>query len=315
MLAHRPPLIAPVPPAAGAIVMGTGIVSVALALDGALTLSRVLLGATALAWLAFTALVGRTLARDRAHAPHLLHVPAIYTLVAGTAVLGTRVAMAGWRWEATGLLAVAAALWAVLLAPVLRHWPRHTAGAAFVVAVATESIALLAGVLADQERRTWLLAAALVAFLAGLLFYLATLRRFDARELLVGRGDQWVAGGALAIATLAAAHLARTADDLHALAGGHVLRLVALALWAAAMAWLPVLVAAELRRPRPRYDLRRWATVFPLGMYAACGFAVARVDHAGAIADFSRVWVWAAFAVWALAAAGLVEAWALSRRR
>lgn len=64
-------------------------------------------------------------------------------------------------------------------------------------------------------------------------------------------------------------------------------------LWGAAFGWLPVLLAAEGLRPRLRYDVRRWATVFPVGMYVACSFAVGAAVHASRIIDFARLWVWA----------------------
>ena len=56
--------------------------------------------------------------------------------------------------------------------------------------------------------------------------------------------------------------------------------------------------SGELRRPRRGYDLRRWATVFPVGMYAVCSFLVAEADDIGPIGTFARVWVWVALAVW-----------------
>ena len=48
------------------------------------------------------------------------------------------------------------------------------------------------------------------------------------------------------------------------------------------------------------YEVRRWSTVFPLGMYAASSFVVGAVAHAGAITTFARVWVWIALASWAI---------------
>jgi tellurite resistance protein TehA-like permease len=64
------------------------------------------------------------------------------------------------------------------------------------------------------------------------------------------------------------------------------------------MAWLPVLVAAEVIRPRLGYDVRRWATVFPLGMYAACSFVVATAVHDGGLRRFAQAWTWVAAAGW-----------------
>ncbi|MGH2966372.1 MAG: hypothetical protein ACRDMH_13480 [Solirubrobacterales bacterium] len=63
------------------------------------------------------------------------------------------------------------------------------------------------------------------------------------------------------------------------------------------MLWLPVPVLAEALYPRPRYDVRRWSTVFPVGMYAACSFVVGAAASAPAITSFARVWVWVAVAV------------------
>jgi hypothetical protein len=61
------------PPAAGAEVMGTGIVSIALSLDGQETLSRVILAIAAVMWVALALLLPLRAARDpagfRADAP------------------------------------------------------------------------------------------------------------------------------------------------------------------------------------------------------------------------------------------------------
>jgi hypothetical protein len=63
------------------------------------------------------------------------------------------------------------------------------------------------------------------------------------------------------------------------------------------MLWLPILLVAEARWPRTTYDVGRWSTVFPVGMYAACSFVVGAVASAPAITDFARVWVWVAVTV------------------
>jgi tellurite resistance protein TehA-like permease len=71
------------------------------------------------------------------------------------------------------------------------------------------------------------------------------------------------------------------------------------------MVWLFPLIAGEVLRPRLSYDLSRWATVFPLGMYAACSFATGQVTGITGIAGFGRVWTWVAFPVSLLVLAGL----------
>jgi tellurite resistance protein TehA-like permease len=269
--------------------MGTGIVSVALALDGEDALSRTLFAIAAAGWLVAAA---AALARAR--------VPASLTGVAGTAVLGARAAFLGWGRVATIALAVAVSLWLALLPSLIRTPRERAVGTSFLVVVATESIAVLAALVSRVENARWVATIAVAPLALGLVAYPLVARRFDLREVASGHGDQWVAGGALAIAALACAEVgAATTGALHT-----TLDRAALVVWLLAIGWLPVLVAGELRGPRRGFDLRRWATVFPVGMYAVCSFLVARVDGFGSIATFARIWVWVALAVWLVAFAG-----------
>jgi tellurite resistance protein TehA-like permease len=153
-----------------------------------------------------------------------------------------------------------------------------------------------------------LVVAAVAPFALGLCSYAFVMARFDLGQLTRGRGDHWITGGALAISTLAAADIASGARTLTVLWDGTgPLRDAAVALWVASMLWLPVLVGAEALRPRLGYDVRRWSTVFPVGMYAVCSFAVGHVAGAGAITSFARVWAWVALATWAAVAAAMVR--------
>ena len=297
-----------IPPAAGAEVMGTGIVSVALSLDHHETLSRILLVIAALMWVTLAVLVPIRARRDRARFLADIQTPPALTSVAGTAVLGTRLALLGWTWAGIAALVLAGAIWALLLGPVLGHWRTPTVGASLILTVSTESLAVLAATIALVERTDWLLVAALAPFVLGLCFYLFVIARFDLHQLAVGRGDHWITGGALAISTLAAGKLLAGAKALAILGGGGgVLKEVALGLWMLTMLWLPVLLVAEVVRPRLEYDVRRWSTVFPFGMYAACSFAVGAAAHVSAITSFARVWVWIALAVWAVVLGAMIN--------
>lgn len=64
-------------------------------------------------------------------------------------------------------------------------------------------------------------------------------------------------------------------------------------------------LTGEVLRPRLSYDVRRWATVFPLGMYAACSFATGQVTGITGTADFGHGWTWVAFTASLLVLAGL----------
>lgn len=180
-----------------------------------------------------------------------------------------------------------------------------------MLAVSTESLAALAATLAATEHARWLLTAALAPFGLGLVFYAFVLARFDLRQLVVGRGDQWITGGGLAISTLAAAKVTTTAEMLTILGDGQgLLQGLTLVLWVLTMLWLPVLVLTEVTHPRLGYNIRRWSTVFPVGMYAACSFAAGTATHASALASFAHAWVWMALAVWAvISAAALHRGW------
>jgi tellurite resistance protein TehA-like permease len=59
--------------------------------------------------------------------------------------------------------------------------------------------------------------------------------------------------------------------------------------------------------PRLGYDVRRWSTVFPVGMYAACSFVVGTAARVGGITDFARVWVWVGFALWLVVFAAMLR--------
>ncbi len=226
--------------------------------------------------------------------------PSALSSVAGTAVLGTRLTLLGWRWAGALLLVVAALLWLGLLGRNRRNWVTPTVGASFLPSVSTKSLAALLATLGLTGRVGWPLFAGVLLLTLGIVLYGFVLWRFDVRQLVVGRGDQWVAGGALAISALACAETAQAANALHLLGGGPALRGAALVLWVAAACWLPVLLVTELISPRGSYEARRWSTVFPVGMYAACSFAVGATLGLAPISQFARIWTWAGFAVWAV---------------
>lgn len=157
--------------------MATGVLSIGLHLTGYEVLSRVTLVMTGVAWVA----------------------------LAATTVLGARVSALGRHLLAEALLALAAVLWPVLLGTVVRRWKRDMPGTVFLCCVATQGLAVLGAVLAPAEASAWLAHTALVLFWLGLVLYGVALALFDPRQVAEGAGDQWVAGGALAVSALAGA--------------------------------------------------------------------------------------------------------------
>ncbi|MFF1548283.1 tellurite resistance/C4-dicarboxylate transporter family protein [Streptomyces sp. NPDC058291] len=295
--------------AAGAAVMATGIVSVGLHLTGYEVASRVTLAMAGAAWAVLAADFVARLTLERPRWLAEAGTPAAPTAVAATTVLGARVSVLGRPTAAEALLALAAVLWPVLLVTAVRRWERGMPGSVFLCCVATQGLAVLGAALARAEEAAWLAHTALVLFWLGLVLYCVALPLFDLRQVAEGAGDQWVAGGALAVSALAGAELL-AADT----AGPHlwndddagVLRAVTVALLVLDLAWYAVLLAAEARWPRPGYDLRRWATAFPMGMTAAATLSVADTADVPWLARPGEVLLWVAVAAWLVVAAAAV---------
>ncbi len=206
------------------------------------------------------------------------------------------------------LLVAALLLWLALIAGVLGHFEAPATGASLMVTVSTESIAVLSAMIATAERAPWLVTASLATLLLGLALYGLAITRFDFSQLTHACGDQWVTGGALAISALAAARIALAARNLHTLAAiVGPLKTAAFVLWILALLWLVPLLYSEAAHPRPRYHLERWSTVFPLGMYAVCSFALGPLLHTQVPATFAKAGVWIAVAVWAAVCAGVLR--------
>ncbi|MBV9197597.1 MAG: hypothetical protein JO168_25975 [Solirubrobacterales bacterium] len=177
-----------------------------------------------------------------------------------------------------------------------------------MLTVSSESLAVLSAALAAAGRADWLCYAALAPFVLGLALYGFVISRFDVRQLLVGRGDHWITGGALAISTLAAGRITLAAHRLHELSAlTGTLKAVSTTLWALTIAWLPVLLVTESVRLRPAYDVRRWATVFPVGMCSVCSIDVGVAAHVPAITDFGRIWIWPGVAIWLVVFAAMLH--------
>ncbi|MFD5915901.1 tellurite resistance/C4-dicarboxylate transporter family protein [Kitasatospora sp. NPDC058201] len=292
------------PPGAGAVVMATGIISVGFHLTGFDVLSTVALVLAAAIWLLLAAGFAALLVGDRRGWTSLARTPPALTAVAATDVLGVRLDLLGWTGTAAALLVLATAAWPVLLTAVLRHLGRRMPGAAFLICVATQGLAVLAAVLAPQTT-DWLARAALLLFLLGLVLYGDALFRFDLRQVATGAGDHWVAGGAMAISALAGSKL--LASGVWSGTARSVLRTTTLVLLALALAWYLVLLCAELLRPRTGYDLRRWSTVFPLGMTAVACLSTAAAARVPWLDTLGRPLLWVAAAVWLLTAWGAVR--------
>lgn len=323
------------PPDVFAVVMATGIVSVAGYAHGYWRLGIAL---SILAMVAFAGLgVGFLLwgATRRARVVMLTRDPDValrmFTFVAACAVLDVRWgAQRAAGWLLSGL---AFAVWLVLMplaVVALGSRPsadlrQHARGAWLLPSVATAGLATAVTNLAiDLRLPSLVLVAALVWVLAMVLYLLVTLLigwRALAAPLVPDEvtPDSWILMGALAITSLAGNHILAAVRTLNSPSGLLAwTRPVTLAAWLLASLWIPVLLYAEVWRADQvpgslRYQGAWWSAVFPLGMYSAASAATATELHIRSLRTVSLMFFWIAFTVWTCVAIGLLHS-AVGRR-
>jgi tellurite resistance protein TehA-like permease len=295
--------------------MATGIVALAVRLDGLVVVSWVLAGIAALVYAVLVvahlvARPGRPESRGEA--------VGLFAFVAATEVLAS---LSRWHHASLVLWAVGAAVWlpVVVLVLAARRAPEDRVnGSWLLAAVATDSLAVSGAPLARHAGSDVEVALAAAAWLLALSIYgvlsARILRRVARRE--IGRddldGDHWVTMGALAISTLAGSRVLAAMTVLGWADGFRdVVRVLAMAVWIGALVWLPALVAAEawrLRRP-PLYTVARWSTVFPLGMLAVASHALWLTAGVGAAGPVFQAFTGLGAAAWlavAVAYAGII---------
>ena len=320
-------------PAYFALVMATGIVSIAAQLLVAPALATFLFVANLLFASVLVALLTmRVLWYRRAVVADLQsHGRAVgfFTLVAATAVLGSQTLVIANQWRAAAMLwTVAIALWVITtytvftVLSVKREKPTLEAGINggwLVAVVAPQSIAVLGAQLASGFGDSaptvlffslvmWLGAGMLYIWIISLIFYRYSFFALSPADLAP---PYWINMGAVAISTLAgsllvmAAPLSPLLTELRPFIKG-----LTLLFWATATWWIPMLVILGVwrhgyRRFPLQYDPLYWGAVFPLGMYTVCTYRLAEAIEMPALVTVSRVGVWIALAAWTTAFMGL----------
>jgi tellurite resistance protein TehA-like permease len=323
------------PPNIFAVVMATGIVSLAANGAGMRLVAQTLFGINvfiyALLWILF---VGRCVAQPTAVREDLrshAKAPGFFTVVAGTAVLGNQCVLLGDAPMAGLLLwLLALALWVGLTYTVLPGLmevepkpplEKGINGAWLLAVVATQAVCVLGALVAphvpDGAVRPllftalafWLVGGMLYIWLIALIFYRVLFLPLAAGDLTP---PYWINMGAMAISTLAGVSLLRGGDRLPLLAEiSPFVKGLTLLFWATATWWIPLLLALgawrHLRQRYPlAYDHGYWAAVFPLGMYTVCTQNLLRELNLPFLAIFPAVFVWLALGAWVLTIAGLL---------
>ena len=322
-------------PAYFALVMATGIVSLAASIQGFAAVALAMLWLNAVFFAALWALTLLRLARYRAkiRADLTDHNRSVgfFTMVPGACVLGTQALLIGASPAAAwGLWVLGAALWALLtygIFTILIVKPNKPAladglsGGWLVSVVATQAVSVLAAQLAGHTGAgaetmlfialvMWLGGAMLYVWIIALIFYRYMFFPFRPSDLAP---PYWINMGAMAISTLAGATLLLAGKQSPLITDlVPFLRGATLLFWATATWWIPMLLILGvwrhiIKKFPLRYDPLYWGAVFPLGMYSV---ATARMNEAIDLPVLGHVpgaAFYVAIAAWTLALIGLVH--------
>ena len=316
-----------------AMVMATGIVSTAAEREGFPGVSLALLVVAAVSYVVLVVLSLVRLWRWPAQVRADLATPpasfGFFAVVAGSAVLGERLAELRVEAVALALLAVAVVGWLVLgyavpalvvLAPEKPGFAASVDGSWLLWVVATQAVSTAAALTAERDGDLRLLATvtAVTAWAVGVVLYVSLLTLLLLRLLVVPVSPQqmtppyWIVMGATAITVLAGSRILQL-DRSRPLVrlSTPLVEGLSLLLWAFGTWTIPLLVVFGtwrhvLRRHRLAYTPQLWTMVFPLGMYSVATAEFGRATGLPFLAVPARIAFWVALAAWAAVFAGML---------
>ncbi len=326
-------------PAYFAMVMATGIVSIAAFIYDMPLVARAMLAINMACYGGLLLLtVIRVVRFPKSVAADLLdhnRCVGFFTLVAGTNVLGSQcLIILDSTLLATILWVAGFGFWFILnytiftILTVKEDKPslaKGINGGWLVAVVATQSVVVLGDRVLQQifpgqewvhfmSLSLWLSGGMLYIWIISLIFYRYTFFKLQLSDLMP---PYWINMGAMAISTLAGTMLIRSSAVSPFLEGLlPFLKGFTMLFWATATWWIPMLLILGIWRHVYKrfplvYDPLYWGAVFPLGMYTVCTYNLAQVLELPFLSNLSKYFVYVALAAWAITFLGYLRCQAL----
>ena len=318
-----------------AMVMATGIVSIAADF---LEMPLIAMGLFWLNILAYVILCGLTSLRFILFRKEFLedlfsHTQGVgfFTTVAATCILGGQFIL---LWEnfqvAVVLWYLGIVLWLIITYTIFTTFTikqnkppleEGINGAWLLAVVSTQALAVLSAQLSMHFESykliinffafsMWLWGGMQYIWMISLIFYRYTFFKFSPGDL---SPPYWINMGAMAISTLAGSLLIiNTPHAPFLLSTLAFLKGFSIFYWATGTWWIPMLIILagwrHLYKKFPlTYDPLYWGAVFPLGMYTACTYMMAKAMDLEFLLPIPKYFIYVALAAWTLAFIGLVR--------
>ena len=221
-----------------------------------------------------------------------------FTIVAGTNVLGSQIAIFGypevakifWYWGLFLWVLITISTFSFLFIKGISPLEESINGGWLLATVGTQSVSVLGSIIAPYYPKYsylifflsytwWLIGCFLYIIIMTLIMHRLIFFKLNPKELVP---PYWINMGAVAITTLAGALLVVNGmkirwnlPELLSFTRGFTFFFWAFGTW-----WIPLLVVLGFwkyifRRTKPVFNPAYWSMVFPLGMYTACTYQLA----------------------------------------